>query len=134
MLSNSHPRTLRPSILSLYRYLFSPSQFCLLLNLNLLSQNLVAPPTDRRNPTAVPPTDWSHSPTGATHPRRHLWDFDSRHQCSRRECRAQGRYRSTTTTSFVVWIGDKVDSGVGRRQIWVPVSLSVVGWVVGDGF
>ena len=39
-----------------------------------------------------------------------------------------------TTASFVVLIGDKVVSEVGCRQIWVPVSLSVVGWVVGDGF
>ena len=53
--------------------------------------------------------------------RRSLGTFDSRHQCSRCE---QRRCRSMTTTPFMVQISDKVDSGVGRRQIWVPVPLS----------
>ena len=61
----------------------------------------------------APPTDRSHSLTDATHQRRHPL---------------------MTTASFVVLNDDKVGSEVGCRQIWVPVSLSVVGWVVGDGF
>ena len=111
-LSNSHPTTFRLTSVSLS--IFFPSQ----------------PKPSLPKPSGA--THWPAQPnSGATHRLEPLTDRcyqpaapPFRHQCSRRECRAQGRYRSTTTTSFVVQIGDKVDSGVGRRW-WVSVTTQI---------